>query len=44
VADLNCTGPYEEGHFGDLYVVAEIIFTIVEIFFHTITKNMRVNL
>jgi hypothetical protein len=37
VTDLNFTGPYEEGHFGALYGVADTIFTTVEIFFQTIT-------
>jgi hypothetical protein len=35
---------YVEGHFGALYGVAEIIFTIVETFVKPLLKNITVNL
>jgi hypothetical protein len=39
LVDLRFTRPFEDGHFGYRYVVAEIIFTIVKLFFQTIFEK-----
>jgi hypothetical protein len=36
------TGPNSEGHFRALYDVAEIIFTMVKIFFQAITEKCNI--